>query len=119
GREEAVGAGRVHLLVRVRLDDNLAVRTRTADLRVGGALTVQGTTGAPVVFGAVESHDGRIVFRGHDFAVASAAVRFADPRAVDPFLDVVATSRIREYEVTVQLSGRLSDLSVRMSSVPR
>ncbi len=117
--EAAVSEGRLHLLVRVRLDENLAVRTRTADLRVGGALTVQGTTGAPVVFGAIESRDGRIVFRGHDFTVTSASVRFADPRAVDPFLDVIATSRIREYEVTVQLSGRLSDLSVRMSSVPR
>ena len=117
--EAAVSEGRLHLLVRVRLDENLAVRTRTADLRAGGALTVQGTTGAPVVFGAIESRDGRIVFRGHDFTVTSASVRFADPRAVDPFLDVIATSRIREYEVTVQLSGRLSDLSVRMSSVPR
>jgi translocation and assembly module TamB len=118
-REEAVEEGRLHLLVRVRLDDNLAVRTRTADLRAGGALTVQGTTGTPVVFGAIESRDGRIVFRGHDFTVQNASVRFADPRAVDPLLDVTATSRIREYEVTVQVSGRLSDLSVRMSSVPR
>ena len=74
---------------------------------------MQGTSGAPVVFGAIESHDGRIVFRGTRLRGQSATVRLADPRAVDPLLDAVATSRIRDYEVTVQVSGRLSDLSVR------
>jgi translocation and assembly module TamB len=108
----------LQLRVRVDLDDNLLVKNRTAELRAGGVLSVEGTAARPVVFGSVESRDGRIAFRGHDWNVETAAARFADPRRIDPILDVVATSRIREYDVTVQMRGRSSDLVVRLSSSP-
>jgi autotransporter translocation and assembly factor TamB len=114
---EAGALLRLHL--RVALDNNLVVRNRTADLRAGGTVDVEGTTARPIVFGAVESRDGHITFRGHDFTVTTATVRFADPRRIDPFLDVTATARIRDYDVTVQLTGPVSDLAVRLSSAPR
>jgi hypothetical protein len=119
--EEAAPAAAsvLRLHVRVKLDDNLVVRNRTAELRAGGVLSVEGTSERPVVFGAVESRDGRMTFRSHDWTVERAAVRFADPRRIDPILDVTATSRIREYDVTVQITGRTSDLVVRLSSSPR
>jgi autotransporter translocation and assembly factor TamB len=108
----------LRLRLRVKLDDNLVVRNRTIDLRAGGTLTVEGTAGQPAIFGAIESHDGRIAFRGHDFTVVTATVRFVDPQRIDPVLDVVATSHIREYDVTLQANGRTSDLKVRLSSSP-
>ena len=109
----------LRLRVRVDLDDNLMVRGRTADLRAGGVLTVEGTTARPVVFGSVESRDGRISFRGRDWSVTSAIVRFADPRRLDPYLDVTATTRIDEYDVTMQVTGPVSNIAVRFSSTPR
>ncbi len=109
----------LRLRVRVDLDDNLVVRSRTADLRAGGVLTIEGTTARPVVFGSVESRDGRINFRGRDWSVTNATVRFADPRRLDPFLDVLATSRIAEYDVTMQVTGPVSNITVRLSSTPR
>jgi autotransporter translocation and assembly factor TamB len=108
----------LRLRLRVKLDDNLVVRNRTIDLRAGGTLTVEGTAGQPAIFGAIESHDGRIAFRSHDFTVVTATVRFVDPQRIDPVLDVVATSHIREYDVTMQVNGRTSDLKVRLSSSP-
>jgi translocation and assembly module TamB len=109
----------LRLRVRVDLDDNLVVRSRAADLRAGGVLTVEGTTARPVVVGSVESRDGRITFRGRDWSVTTATVRFADPRRLDPFLDVLATSRIAEYDVTMQVTGPVSNITVRFSSTPR
>ncbi|HXJ80761.1 MAG TPA: translocation/assembly module TamB domain-containing protein, partial [Candidatus Methylomirabilis sp.] len=110
---------RLRLSVRVNLADNLVVRNRIADLRADGVLTVEGTTAQPVVFGSIESRDGRVVFRGHDWTVTSAAVRFSDPRRIDPYLDVVATTRITEYDVTMQVTGPVSNVAVRFSSTPR
>jgi autotransporter translocation and assembly factor TamB len=109
----------VRLRIRVDLDDNLLVRSRAADLRAGGVLNVEGTTAQPIVFGSVESRDGRINFRGRDWSVTSASVRFADPRRIDPYLEVLATSRIAEYDVTMQVSGPVSNITVRFSSTPR
>ena len=82
-------------------------------------LTVEGTTARPIVFGSVESRDGRINFRGRDWSVTSAIVRFADPRRIDPYLEVLATARIAEYDVTMQVTGPVSNIEVRFSSTPR
>jgi autotransporter translocation and assembly factor TamB len=109
----------LRLSVRVDLNDNLVVRNSLANLRADGVLTVQGTTAHPVVFGSIESRDGHIAFRGHDWSVASAAVRLADPRRLDPYLDVLATTRIGEYDVSMQITGPVSDVAVRFSSSPR
>lgn len=102
----------------LRLDDNLAVRTNLVQLRVGGALTVEGTAADPVLFGTLESRDGRIVFRRHRFVVESASARFTDPQAIDPVLRVVSRARIGAYDVTLSLSGTVQELAIRLASSP-
>ena len=51
GRPAAAGSTEqgpaLPLRVLVKLDDNLVVRNRTANLRIGGVLSLEGTTAAP------------------------------------------------------------------------
>ncbi len=58
------------------------------------------------------------MFRGHRFELTHAVARFVDPRRIDPFLDVQATSRIQTYDVTLTITGRTDDLEVRLTSSP-
>ena len=111
------GAG-LPLRIAVKLDDNLVVRNRTVSLRVGGALSVEGTTAAPAVLGVLETREGRVTFRDRRFTILTATARLVDPRRVDPFIDAVATARIREYDVTARVSGRTDRLDVRLTSTP-
>jgi hypothetical protein len=106
------------LRIAVKLNDNLAVRNRTASLRIGGTLSVEGSTAAPAVLGALETREGRVTFRDRRFTILTATARFVDPRRIDPFLDATATARIREYDVTVRVSGRTDQLDIRLSSTP-
>jgi translocation and assembly module TamB len=106
------------LEIRVRLDDNLVVRTAVARFRAGGTLTLQGTTAAPVLFGTAETREGQLIFRKQRFTLLYASARFADPRRIDPFLDVQAEARIQEYDVSLHISGRVEALEVRLSSSP-
>jgi translocation and assembly module TamB len=106
------------LRIAVKLDDNLVVRNRTASLRVGGTLSVEGTTAAPAVLGVLETREGRVTFRDRRFTIVTATARFVDPRRLDPFFDAVATARIREYDVTARVSGRTDRLDVRLTSTP-
>jgi autotransporter translocation and assembly factor TamB len=108
----------IPLNVRVNLDDNLLVRTSMARMRVGGTLTVRGTTAAPIVLGAIEARDGTLVLRGQRYQLERAVVRFTDPRRIEPILDVTATARIRDYDVTMRVTGRIRDLDMRLSSSP-
>ena len=106
------------LRIAVKLADNLVVRNRTASLRVGGTLSIEGSTAAPAVLGVVEVREGRVTFRDRRFTILTATARFADPRRVDPFIDAAATARIREYDVTARVTGRTDRLDVRLSSTP-
>ncbi len=111
-------AGGLHLDVRLALEDHLTVATDVARLRAGGTLQVQGTTSAPIVFGTLAAREGQLTFRRHRFELVQAAARFVDPRRLDPVLDLVATSRIRTYDVRLQVSGRSENLEMRLASTP-
>jgi translocation and assembly module TamB len=108
----------VPLRIALKLNDNLVVETNIARLRVGGTLSLEGSTAEPILFGTVESQEGRITFRKHRFTVVSAAARFTDPRRIYPILDVTAATRIRTYDVTMRVSGPPEELLVRLSSTP-
>jgi hypothetical protein len=116
--EPAEWGREVALQVGVRLDDNLIVRSPQAQVRAGGSLSLQGTVAQPVVLGTIETQDGRITFRRHRFTLENVVVRFDDPRRINPYLDVRATTRIRTYDVTMWLSGRADDLKIRLASEP-
>jgi translocation and assembly module TamB len=116
----AAGAprGALPLRIRVMLDDNLVVRTPQARARVGGTLSLQGTTAAPIVLGVLEAREGTVILRGSRYQLERAVIRFADPRRIDPLLDIVATTRIGEYDVTVRVTGHVRDLDISLSSSP-
>jgi autotransporter translocation and assembly factor TamB len=118
-QEEPLEWGRaIALHVTIYLDENLSVRSPQAHVRAGGTLSLDGTVAEPVVLGSVETQEGRITFRRHRFILENAVVRFDDPRRINPYLDVRATTRIRTYDVTMGLTGRADDLTIRLSSEP-
>jgi autotransporter translocation and assembly factor TamB len=114
----AATTGGIHLDVRLELQDNLVVTTDVVRLQAGGTLQLQGTTSAPIVFGTLTAREGHLVFRRQRFELERLAVRFVDPRRIDPLLDVQATGRIRTWDVRLRITGRADDLEVRMTSTP-
>jgi autotransporter translocation and assembly factor TamB len=118
-REQPLDWGReLALQIDLYLDENLVVRTPQAQLRAGGTLHLHGTLTRPIILGSIEAQDGRLTFRRNRFTIENAFVRFDDPRRLNPHLDVRATTRIRTYDVTMWLTGRVEDLSIRLSSEP-
>jgi translocation-and-assembly-module (TAM) inner membrane subunit TamB-like protein len=118
-QEEPIEWGRaIALHVTVYLDENLSVRSPQAHVRAGGTLSLEGTVAEPLLLGSVETQEGRITFRRHRFILENAVVRFDDPRRINPYLDVRATTRIRTYDVTMGLTGRADDLTIRLTSEP-
>jgi autotransporter translocation and assembly factor TamB len=116
---KAAGAGpAIPIRIRLHLDDNLLVQANRSRLRVQGTLNLEGTTANPILLGRLEAREGRVLFRKYRWTVTSASARFDDPRRVNPVLDVVATARIKTYDVTMRLAGRADELDLRFSSQP-
>jgi translocation and assembly module TamB len=119
GRAEPAEWGReFSLQIQVHLDDNLVVRSPQAQVRGGGTLALRGTVAQPTILGTVETQEGRVTFRRNRFVLENAVVRFDDPGRINPYLDLRARTRIRTYDVTMWLTGRADDLTIRLSSEP-
>jgi autotransporter translocation and assembly factor TamB len=109
----------IPLRILLFLDNNLRVSMNVARLAVGGRLSLEGTTADPVLLGSVQGEEGgRIVFRGQRWTVLSAVIRFIDPRGIEPLMDVAARATIKNYDVTLRLSGRPDELAAHLSSSP-
>lgn len=98
---------------------NVRVRNNVADLKGMADLTVRGTVARPVLFGTVEfERGGTLVYSDDEFDVERARITFANPAEIDPLIDLVASTTVREYEVTLTLSGKLDTLQAKVSSNP-
>lgn len=95
------------------------VRNNVARLRATAELFARGTWGRPLLFGQVEAEDGgRLTLRGQRYEVLGAKVLFSNPERIEPFFDLSARTNLRDYQVTVGLTGTPARLAPRFSADP-
>jgi translocation and assembly module TamB len=103
----------------VRAPQALRVRNNLANLRGSADLIVRGTLATPVVFGRVEiDPGGTLVYADNDYRVERALLTFANPYRIEPIVDVQATTEIKNYDVTLNLSGTLERLTATFAADP-
>jgi translocation and assembly module TamB len=97
----------------------LRVRNNMADLRGDVDLIVRGTLARPIVFGRVEiDRGGTLSYAGTKYSVDNGVLNFANPFRIEPVIDLAASARVREYDVTLNLFGTLDRLNASFSSDP-
>jgi len=108
-----------YLALAVRAGNAVRIRNNLANLAGGGELTLRGTLARPVAFGEIAFEPGGTVeYAGNRYQLERALVSFANPERIEPLLDVVARSRVDQYDVTVRLGGTLERLETSFSSDP-
>ena len=89
----------------------LRIRNNLADLHGDLDLVVRGTLANPVLFGTVNiERGGSIEFGVNEYEIVRGVVNFANPYRIEPVIDVSARAKIRQYDVTLNLSGTLDQL---------
>lgn len=97
----------------------LRVRNRAANLRGDLDLELRGTLARPVLLGTVDlAPGGTLVYAGNEYRLERGLVTFANLYRTEPLVDLVATSRLRNYEVTLNLSGTPERLDFEVGSDP-
>ena len=97
----------------------LRIRNNLADMRGDIDLVVRGTVASPVLFGRVEiERGGTVSYSGTKYTIDQGLVTFANPFAIEPVIDLAASARVREYNVTMSLFGTLDNLNANFSSDP-
>ena len=99
---------RLRLDVHVATTPELQMQTAIARLSGNADLRLRGTAERPAVLGRVEVLEGEVTFNGTKYNLDRGDVTFANPAKTQPIIDLQATTRVRDYDITVQLRGDAS-----------
>ena len=108
----------LHLDVHVRSSSDLVAQTSVAKLSGDADLRVKGTAIHPILLGRVNVAQGDIKINGQKYYLERADLTFVNPVRIDPLLDVEATTRVRDFDITIGLHGTLERLSTTYRSDP-
>lgn len=118
------GAAMVRLDVRVLENGRLTINNNLADARVHldaatGGLRVVGTNQVLGALGVVRIERGSMVtFRDNEFEVERGLLRFQSRQDILAGLDIVATTSLRDWTVTLRVTGSTNDPRVVLISDP-
>jgi translocation and assembly module TamB len=112
------------LLNRIRLDVHITttpeLQMQTAIVRLSGDadLHMRGSAAKPVLLGRADIIEGDVNFNGTRYRLERGDVTFVNPVTTTPVLDLQMSTRVRDYDVTVNLNGELSKLNMKYRSEP-
>jgi len=112
------------LLNRVRLDVHIVttpeLQMQTSSVRLSGDadLRLRGSAAKPVILGRADIIEGEVYFNGTKYSLERGDVTFINPVTTTPVLDLQATTRIRDYDVTLNLNGQIDRPNVTYRSEP-
>jgi translocation and assembly module TamB len=92
------------------------IRGRGLDAELGGTLSIQGTSAAPIPVGGFELIRGRLDLLGKRFDLGSGKL-YVEGDFI-PRLELAATSRSDDITATIAVEGRADEPTIRFRSTP-
>ena len=106
------------LNVRLRADENAVVENSLGRFDVRFNLTVTGPFAEPILLGDINLVSGDLYFQDRSFRVIHGRLSFTDSVNTEPFLDFRGETYVKDYRVTLDLSGTISRLKPEFTSSP-
>ena len=111
-------ANNLHLDIRILSTPELTVETSLAKLSGDVDLRLRGTAERPALLGRINIAEGDVKLAGTKYHLDRGDITFLNPVRIDPVLDVEATTRIRDYDITIGLHGTMERLNTTYRSDP-
>ena len=108
----------IKLDVSVRTAPELQMKTTVARLSGDADLRVRGSVARPSVLGRADILEGDATFNGIKFRLERGDVTFANPVAIEPQVNLQATTHVRNYDLDVTVTGTPDRLNVNYRSEP-
>jgi translocation and assembly module TamB len=96
----------------------LQMRTAIARLSGDADLRLRGSLARPAVLGRVDILEGQATFHGIRFTLERGDITFANPVAVEPQLNLQASSHVRNYDLNITATGTPDRLNINYRSEP-
>ena len=108
----------VKLDVAVRTAPELQMKTAVARLSGDADLRLRGSAARPSVLGRADILEGDATFNGIKFRLERGDITFANPVAIEPQVNLQATTHVRNYDLDVTVTGTPERLNVNYRSEP-
>jgi translocation and assembly module TamB len=108
----------VRLDVRIQSAPQLNFQNAFAKLAGDVDLRLRGTLATPSLLGRVSITEGSATIAGTRYELQRGDITFTNPVRIEPQIDLNATARVEDYDITLGLHGSLSKMSVSYRSDP-
>jgi translocation and assembly module TamB len=108
----------VKLDIAVRTAPELQMKTAVARLSGDADLRLRGSVARPSVLGRADILEGDATFNGIKFRLERGDITFANPVAIEPQVNLQATTHVRNYDLDVTVTGTPDRLNVNYRSEP-
>ena len=108
----------VKLDVAVRTAPELQMKTAMARLSGDADLRLHGSVARPSVLGRADILEGDATFNGIKFRLERGDITFANPVAIEPQVNLQATTHVRNYDLDITVTGTPDRLNVNYRSEP-
>ncbi len=116
--DPAAASNKIRLDVHVTSSPQLDFQNSYAKLAGTVDLTVRGTVNDPTVLGRIQITDGSATFASTKYQLQRGDIYFSNPVRIDPTVDLDATARVENYDITVGLHGTAANLKPTYRSEP-
>jgi translocation and assembly module TamB len=111
-------ANKIRLDVHVTSAPQLDFQNTYAKLAGTVDLTVRGTLATPAVLGRIQITDGSATYAGTNYQLQRGTIYFSNPVRIDPIVDLDATARVSNYDITIGVHGTVTALKPTFRSEP-
>lgn len=108
----------VKLDIAARTAPELQMKTAVARLSGDADLRLRGSLASPSVLGRADILEGEATFNGIKFRLERGDITFANPAAIEPQVNLQATTHVRNYDLDVTVTGTPDRLNVNYRSEP-
>ncbi len=108
----------LHFDVHIVTTPELQVQTSIAKASGDADLRLRGTGTHPTLLGRVNILEGEVSFNGTKFRLSRGDISFVNPVEIQPVLDLEATTRVRDYDISIGFHGSMDKLSTTYRSDP-
>ncbi len=109
-----------HIRLDVRIQSSPQLNFQNAYAKLAGDvdLRLRGTMASPSLLGRISVTEGNAIIAGTRYELQRGEIAFTNPVRIQPNIDLNATARVQDYDITLGLHGTPDKMSVSYRSDP-
>jgi len=109
-----------HIRLDVRIQSSPQLNFQNAYAKLAGDvdLRLRGTIATPSLLGRISITEGSATIAGTRYELQRGEITFTNPVRIEPLIDLNATARVEDYDITLGLHGSVDQMAVNYRSDP-